>query len=144
MKTVTCDSHINVLTRVHDSIAFSCDYLDSAVRKNVVCNTFVTLLEVLDMFRIRDPVKVEHRSKRLIVCAREEDLSVAGFCDTELKCLACLVLEAVNCNVLSIVANKSLKVSLDRIITVSERIIPVVLECTNVTSLHHVVFCSIA
>ncbi len=144
MQAVTGNGIVDIHSGVHDSIACRCNRLDRTTLQYVMRYALVTDLQILNMLRITDPVKIQHTSQRLIVGVREEDLTIAGRTGYILGMGSLGVIKRINRDIACIFAYVSLQVYINAVLTVTERIIPVMCESAHIACLHHIVFRCIA
>ena len=75
---------------------------------------------------------------------REEDLTIAGRTGYILGMGSLGVIKRINRDIACIFAYVSLQVYINAVLTVTERIIPVMCESAHIACLHHIVFRCIA
>ena len=143
MQTVAGQRIVDIEAGILNRISCRSDDLHGAALKLLMGNAFVTDLEIFQMFRNAQPVKIKQAGQRLLVGDREEHLSVDRSGDP-LGMGPVLILKRIDRYIGRVFADQSLKVGLDGIRTVSVRIIPVVDECSDIAGLHHIVLGGVA
>ena len=106
-------------------------------------NTLFTHLQISNGLRLADEVYIQKRCQRLVIGGREEDLTVSCRAVHPLSMLSLGVGKCINSNKLCIRSNQSAQVSIDAVLTVTERIIPVMDECAYITGFHVRILCGV-